>query len=115
MENLMEKLSLANLRGGAAVEMFDTEMEKVLDNIIDINTGDGAREVTLKVKLRPDKDRSFCAVEVHVASKVQPSEAVQSQLFLGRERGKTVAFEHNPEQLQLGLTKKTPVLNIKEA
>jgi hypothetical protein len=98
----VQRLSLANLYGGGAIEKFDAELLRVLDNIVDINTCDGAREVTLKVSLKPDKDRSFCAVEVSVKSKLQPEEAFGTQIFLGREGGLTTAFEHNPEQLKFG-------------
>lgn len=98
----VSKLSLANLYGGGAVEKFDAELDRVLENITDINTTDGPREVVLKLTIKPDKERSFCAIEVSVKSKLQPEEAFSTQIFLGREGGKTTAFEHNPEQLKLG-------------
>ena len=64
-----EKLSLANLGGGAAVEKFDTELQKVLDNIADPNTVENAgREVTLKVKIKP-KERDYAKVQILCGSK----------------------------------------------
>jgi hypothetical protein len=100
----VDRLSLGNLYGGGAIEKFDAELDRVLQNIVDINSGEGPREVTLKVKLKPDKDRSFCSVEVQVSSKLQPEEPFGTQMFLGREGGRAVAFEHNPEQLKFGYT-----------
>jgi len=95
------RMSLATLAGGAAVEKFDAELDRVLQNIADINTTGGERSVNLKVSLKPDDDRSFCRVSVQVSSKIQPETPFGTQMFLGREGGKTVAFEHNPEQLKL--------------
>lgn len=96
------RMSLATLAGGAAVEKFDAELERVLQNISDINTTGGDRSITLAVKIKPDKERSFCRISVHVSSRLQPEEPFGTQMFLGREGGRTVAFEHNPEQLKLG-------------
>ncbi len=33
-------------------------------------------------------------------------------IFIGKDRGKPVAFEHNPEQLKLKLTGRTPVIRV---
>ena len=99
----LERISLATLHGGGAIEQFDDELDRVLQNITDINTGDGVRSVTLKVEIRPDKDRSFGAVKVQVSSKVQPSIPFATQMFFGREKGRTVGLEHNPEQMRLEL------------
>jgi len=96
------RMSLATLAGGAAVEKFDAELERVLQNIADINTTGGDRGITLKVTLKPDAERSFCRVSVQVSSRLQPEEPFGTQMFIGREGGRTVAFEHNPEQLKLG-------------
>jgi hypothetical protein len=33
-------------------------------------------------------------------------------IFIGKDRGESIAFEHNPEQLKLKLTGKTPVIGL---
>ena len=38
MESNKEQISLANLKGGAALELFDFELQNVLENIMDPNT-----------------------------------------------------------------------------
>jgi hypothetical protein len=98
-----EKVSLATLRGGAAVEQFDAELLRVLENVVDINTDGKTRTVTLAVKITPDKNRSFCAVEVCVSSKLRPNESFETQMYLGMQNGLPFAMEHNPEQMTLEL------------
>jgi len=96
------RMSLATLAGGAAVEKFDAELDRVLQNIADINTTGAERSVSIKIKLKPDPERSFCRVAVQVSSQLAPEEPFGTQMFLGREGNHTVAYEHNPEQLKLG-------------
>ena len=98
-----EQVTLATLRGGAAVEMFDYELQRVLDNILDINTTLTAREVVLKVKIKPDDDRSIGSVEISCGAKLAAPKPCTSRFYLGKDRGKAVAFEHNPEQLRMDL------------
>jgi hypothetical protein len=100
----LKEMSLATVHGGAAIERFDDELKRVLQNIADINTGTGGRTVTLKIKLKPDRDRTFCAVSVAVTSTMAPAEAFETQIFLGRKDGDCVAFEHNPQQLPLDMS-----------
>jgi len=89
------KLSLSNLREGAAIEQFDHCLQQVLDNIQDPNTdAEGVREITLKVKFKPDKDRALGEVTVQASSKLAPTKAVLTRVFLGIDyRGKGVARE----------------------
>lgn len=98
-----EKVTLASLRGGAAVEMFDVEMLRVLDNILDPNTTLQVRSVTLTVKIKPDANRSVGAVEISCGSKLAAPKPAVSQFYMGKDRGRAVAFEYNPEQLQMNL------------
>lgn len=98
----VERLSLANLMGGLAVERFDDELAKVLANIVDMNAPATAkREVTLKVSFKPDKSRDLGAVEIAVSSKLAPAEKVATRVFIALTRSGPVATEHNPKQLGL--------------
>lgn len=98
-----EQVTLATLRGGAAVEMFDAELQRVLDNIMDPNTTLVARNVTIKVTIKPDNDRGVGNVAIEVGSKLASPIPVSSRFYLGKDRGKAVAFEYNPEQLKLDM------------
>jgi len=89
-----ERLSLANLGKGAAVERFDDELQKVLENILDPNTRpDLVRSVTLTVKIKPNEDRDFANVEIQATSKLAPYDHVPTHIYIGTEKGRAVAVE----------------------
>lgn len=88
-------VSLDSLANGAAVERFDYELQRVLENISDINTrADAMREVTLKVKIKPNDDRSFAMVEIIASSKLAPVKPEATSFHLNGAR----ATEFNPKQ-----------------
>lgn len=98
-----EPLSLANLGGGAAVELFDREWKKLERNVQDPNTqADAVRTVTLTVKIKPSKDREFGPVEIFAASKLVAPIGFQTTVFMEVDRnGEIVSVEHNPAQTRL--------------
>lgn len=59
------KLNLDTLQGGAARELFEIELQKVLRNIADPNTKpDAVRKLTLEVTIKPNEKRSMLYVAV---------------------------------------------------
>lgn len=100
---LEEMVSLANLGGGAAIERFDHELSRILENISDPNTDPKAvREITLKVKIKPTQDRSAGPVEISCTSKLAPVATFPAMLYIQKDRsGRVRAFEHNPGQTSL--------------
>jgi len=99
MESKKEQISLSNLKDGAAIEIFDYELQKVLKNILDPNTNaEAVREITLKVKIKPDKNRDFGPVSIQGISKLAPAEPIVTQAFFGRAGAKIVAHEYDPKQ-----------------
>jgi hypothetical protein len=97
-----EHISLENLGSGAATELFNLELQRVLENISDENTKPTAmREVTLKVKIKPGEDRDYGTVEISCAARLAPVKPYPTNIFIGRHLGRTVATEHNPKQAAL--------------
>lgn len=99
-----EQVSLVTLNGGAAVELFDDELQKVLDNIGDPNTKpDAAREVVLVIKIKPDEKRRYCDVTIQAKSKIAPTRESGTVFFLGKKAGSTrvIASERNTDQMTL--------------
>ncbi len=107
----MEKpavLSLANLARGAAIEIFDNQLARVLDNILDPNTTEAAREIHLKVKFKPNDNRDLLEVTTECSSRVSFQVPIKTQIFIGRTAEGIVASEYHPKQL--GLEFKAPFL-----
>lgn len=98
----VETMSLLNLGGGGAVEKFDDEMKRVLENILDRNTGEGARSVTLTVVLKPDVNRDICQVGISCKSKLMPVQPFGTSVFIGVDP-KVGACAIEPTNAQLGL------------
>ena len=97
-----EKLSLVTLQGGAAVEMFDIALQKVLENIHDINTTAEAREITLKVKIKPmDENRSIIVYGITCPTKTCGQGAVKGVADMAIANGRLVAFCRVPKQNEI--------------
>ena len=100
-----DRVSLETIGGGAAIEKFDDELQRVADNIIDPNTDPKAvREVTLKIKIKPDAEREWGSVTISATSKLAPMQPYPTQVILGKRGGKGVMVEYNPKQMKLSET-----------
>ncbi len=94
-----DPVTLATLANGAAMELFDSELTKVVENILDPNTEpDMVRKVTLEVKIKPDGSRRNAAVYVQVSSKTGPFKGAGTMFYFGKHQGKSFAVENNPDQ-----------------
>jgi hypothetical protein len=102
---LMEQpsvVTLSTLAEGAVLELFQAELNKVLDNIADVNTDPEAkREISIKVRIAPNEKREMADVVVDVTSKLGSFKPVSTLMYLAKHRGENVAVEHNPKQLSL--------------
>ena len=104
-----EQVTLDNLGHGAAAELFQTELQNVIFNVMDPNTKpDAARSITLKLKVKPSKERTMCAVEISCESKLAPVMPFESTLFVGVEHGEAVASEYNPNQQRIPFPEPIP-------
>ena len=93
-------LSLETLGQGAAVEIFNEELSKMLDNVLDPNTSATAvRSVTLTFAVKPDEDRTFGAGKIDVSAKLAPPRGVGIPIYIGRHAGRAVATERDQRQL----------------
>jgi len=91
----LDKLSIAGIADGAAVEALDYELQRALDNIVDPNTpAKGARTVTLTVKIMPEANRDEAKVTFTAKSVLQPAAAVETRLFIHDQKGVAVASEY---------------------
>jgi hypothetical protein len=90
-------VSLTSLNQGAAIEMFDTEIKKVVENIADLNTPAKAkREITLKVTFLPDEERKQGAVAIVVTCKLPGHRGSSTTVWFGRKNGERFAVESDP-------------------
>lgn len=84
-ENRQAK-SILEMSRGAFMERVDTEMAKVIDNILDANTNPTQkRKVTLTLELTPDDDRQNILVNFAVTSKLAPMVPTRTTLWVAGE------------------------------
>ena len=95
-----EKASLRTLADGQAIAAFDFELDRAIENCLDINTDQGAvRKVTLTVCVKPNSDRSKAEVTYQAQSRLPPDAAGTEQFYLTRTADGAAAFVHTPTQL----------------
>jgi hypothetical protein len=98
------KVTLADLGDGAMAERFDRELQRVIENIQDLNTTDGKRKITMTLELKPlDDTRDNIAVQMKCTSTLAPYESTGTMFFLDVDRstGEVTAFTRNPNQTGL--------------
>lgn len=83
---------LTTIGGGAALEKFDHELKKVLNNIRDLNTDPKAkRKIVLEIVFQPDEDRELVRTSVAARCVLASTKPTLANLFVGRAAGETVA------------------------
>ncbi len=89
-----EPVTLQNLYEGAALEAVNYELANVFANIQDPNTeATLQREVTLKIKIKPNQERGIAEVSFQAVPKLAPSKMVATTVLLDRVQGEYVGFE----------------------
>lgn len=81
----MEKIiDLNKFAAGAVSEKFNSEMQRVLDNIADPNTDfKKAWKVTLTVTLKPNENRNLADIKVEAKSTIAPPQPIGTEMLIG--------------------------------
>ena len=97
----MQILKLDELANGAVAEKFNVEMEKVLRNLMDLNTDfKKARKITLTCNFSTTEDRDEAVVDFEIKSALAPQKGVMSRMIIGKDaEGKVQAAECEKGQL----------------
>ena len=99
-----EKLTLANICGGAVQEKVNRALEKVAENILDPNTDAGKkRTITLKITLKPDEDdREDVEVNADVSYTLAADVGVATQFFVNKDlhNGTVSIMEHKKGEIR---------------
>lgn len=91
-----EIVTLASIGNGAALELFDKELQAIIANIADPNTSaKSKREISIKVTIQPDEDRGIGFATLEVKSKMASVKPVSSTMYFGKKEGKLVAVQNN--------------------
>ena len=78
MNHETQRASILQMAQGAFQERVDYEMQRCVDNILDVNTKATAkRKITLTIELTPDDDRR--QIRVNVVAKARSQRPIRSQ------------------------------------
>ncbi len=92
-------VSLVTLKQGAAVELFDIELRRVLENIADPNVESLAkRKITLTVEFRPSRDAKQAEAVIKCESKLSAVKPAGTTVYFGKVDGEIRAVENDPSQ-----------------
>lgn len=106
-----DQISILNIEGGAAIEMFDRALAKVMGNVADINTKlKIKRTIVLKVNIIPmDENRDLIDYELDCDMKLANQHTVVGKADVRAVPGKGfVAIRRDP-QSQLPIDNVTPI------
>jgi len=95
----VKSVGLETINNGAAVELFNEELNKVLANINDISVdAKSVREIKLTFKIHPTDDRLSASVTIEAQSKLASITKHSGSMFLTTQHNKLKAFVTNPHQ-----------------
>jgi len=86
-------VTLETINGGAVLDLFTEEFEKLIDNVADGNTEpDKVRSITIKVSVKPSKNREMAATKVEVTSRLAPLKPNEATIVFSSDGTKVEAF-----------------------
>ena len=112
-------INIGNINDGEALNVFDLELRRVMQNIEDLSTvATATRSITLRFDFKPESDRCTIHTELHCGSKLAPIEKHVSKIFLGRtQEGALIALDEDPRQLTFWTApapKEVPVVEFRK-
>ncbi|MEC4578048.1 hypothetical protein [Streptococcus dysgalactiae] len=86
MEKKLIGLDLTHIAEGGLQEKLDNELEKVFDNILDLNTEAKAkRKITIELIMSSNEERTVVDTTMTVKSKLAPQNGVATTILVGRD------------------------------
>ena len=100
-----KKVTLSTMAEGAVEQLFNRELQGVLKNIDDINTSaTAAREINIKLKLKPNTSRDNCELTIQCSSKKAPVKDVATSFHLSVGTSGFEAYEKVERELEDNVT-----------
>lgn len=86
MKDKTIKIDLSKIANTALQEKVDKELEKVLENILDLNTeAKATRKVTIILTMSTDDERTVVKTGMEVKSTLAPQKGVATTVIVGRD------------------------------
>jgi hypothetical protein len=94
-----DNLKIEQIKGGAVIEMINTELQTVFDDIADPNKeGKSVRKVTVELVFSPSEDGLVGTLTSRVKSSLGKQRDLPATVYFGQENGKGICAEQNRNQ-----------------
>ena len=94
MVDAQKRAHIVDIAGGALIEEIDTQLAKIVENLLDPNTDHGkARSMTIQLKFSTDERREVTKCEATTKVSLVHSKPVVTQMVFGMENGEMAAVE----------------------
>lgn len=96
------ELNLKDIANGAVQELFENELNKILENIKDPNTSlKKARKLTINFTFKPlQDDRDIVSVDINTKSTLAQVEGVATQILIDKDGNRLSAVEFNKNTMK---------------
>lgn len=85
-QKVKSRIDLEMLAGGAFHEKVNEALATVAENIQNPNTDASAkREITIKIKFAPSKNRQVVSTNIQVTTKLAATEAIETEMIMGMD------------------------------
>ena len=91
-------VEIEEIGAGVLAARFKRALADVAQNMLDPNTGDGARKVILTATLKPNKGKTESTVKYAVSTTLQPPDPHEGTVFFGKNADGITVIEANPDQ-----------------
>ncbi|HHX9918349.1 TPA: replication terminator protein [Bacillus cereus] len=79
-------IDLNSFANGALAEQFNSEFQKVMENMSDINTDPKkARKIVITLSITGNDKRDVCACKVQTKSTLVPADEVESKILINHD------------------------------
>ena len=96
------ELNLKDIANGAVQELFENELDKILENIKDPNTSlKKARKLMINFTFKPlQDDRDIVSVDINTKSTLAQVEGVATQILIDKDGNRLSAVEFNKNTMK---------------
>ena len=117
MDTENKTLSLDNIGGGVALDLFNGKLQEIMENILDPSTEEKSiREIVLKFKFKPNSERTINNVGISASVKLGATKSFNTKAFIGKTaEGLFEAYEHNQTQRAIAFSSFINTIKITEA
>lgn len=80
---LTRELTIEDLEGGAILERLEYELQEVIADCFDVNkVPDSAREISCKIKVKPNLNRSVLEITIDTGNKLGKRHPIQGKALM---------------------------------